>query len=216
MRSVLVIGLGRFGRHLAAKLYDLDVQVMAVDRLEERVSKVLNYVTVAKIGDGTDEKFLSTLGIPDFDACVVSIGDDFISSLETTSLLKELGARKVISRASSGTQEKFLLRNGADEVVFPEKQLAVWTAIRASSDAISNYIELSEGYAIYEVECPPEWDGKTVLDINIRSRYEINFLGYREESGVMNMNVKADTVLQKGFNLLVLGKDEDIQKCFKI
>ena len=142
MKSVLLIGLGRFGQHIAQKLYDLGHQVMAVDSDEERVNTVLPFVTNAQIGDSTSEEFLSTLGIGNFDACIVTIGDDFQNSLETTDLLKELGARKIIARASRGVQEKFLRRSGADEVVYPEKQLAAWTAIRCTSEYILDYIEL--------------------------------------------------------------------------
>ena len=142
MKSILLIGLGRFGRHIAMKLNDLDHQVMAVDTNEERVNAVLPFATNALIGDGTNEEFLSSLGIRNFDTCIVAIGDNFQNSLETASLLKELGAKKVIARASTGVQEKFLLRNGADEVVYPEKQLASWTAIRCTSEHILDYIDL--------------------------------------------------------------------------
>ena len=124
MKSILLIGLGRFGRHIAMKLDELHHQVMAVDTDEKRVEAVLPYVTNAQIGDATDEEFLSSLGVRNFDVCIVAIGDNFQSSLETTSLLKELGAGYVVSRAARDVQAKFLLRNGADEVVYPEKQLA--------------------------------------------------------------------------------------------
>ena len=142
MKSVLLIGLGRFGRHIASKLNKLGHQVMAVDSDEERVQAVLPYVTNAQIGDSTSWEFLDSLGVRNYDACIVAIGDDFQNSLETASLLKELGARKVIARAATGVQEKFLLRNGADEVVYPEKQLASWIAVRCTSDHILDYIEL--------------------------------------------------------------------------
>ena len=142
MKSILLIGLGRFGRHIAQKLNDLNYQVMAVDNNEERVNRNLSIVTNAQIGDSTDADFLSSLGIRNYDVCIVAIGDNFQNSLETASLLKELGAKKVIARASRGVQEKFLLRNGADEVVYPEKQLAAWTAIRCTSEHILDYIEL--------------------------------------------------------------------------
>ena len=108
MKSVLLIGLGRFGRHIAMKLNSMNCHVMAVDDNEERVNAVLPYVTDGIIGDSTNENFLSSLGVKDYDACIVTIGDDFQSSLETVSLLKELGAKKVIARASRGVQEKFL------------------------------------------------------------------------------------------------------------
>lgn len=215
MKSILLIGLGRFGRHIARKLNDLNHEVMAVDQNEQRVNEVLPYVTNAQIGDSTSEEFLSSLGIRNFDACIVTIGDNFQNSLETASLLKELGAKKVIARASRGVQEKFLLRNGADEVVYPEKQLAAWTAIRCTSDHILDYIELDGDYSMFELEIPEQWNGKTIIQLNIRKKYGINILGIRE-NGRLNMNITPDTCLDSGKSILVLGKQKDIQKCFHI
>ena len=168
MKSILLIGLGRFGRHIALKLNALNHQVMAIDHNEERVNALLPFVTNAQIGDSTNEEFLAALGVGNYDACIVTIGDNFQNSLETTYLLKELGARKIIARASREMQEKFLLRNGADEVVYPEKQLAAWTAIRCSSEHILDYIELDDEYAIFEVEIPSDWSGKSILELDIR------------------------------------------------
>ena len=128
-KSILLIGLGRFGRHMAKKLNELGHEVMAVDSDEEKINDIADIVTNAQIGDSTNIQFLKRLGIDNFDVCIVTISGDFQSSLETTSLLKELGAKKVISRAERDGQAKFLLRNGADEIVYPEKQLAYWTAI---------------------------------------------------------------------------------------
>ena len=140
MKSILLIGLGRFGKHIALHLNHLGHQVMAVDTSEERVEAVLPLVTNAQIGDSTNADFLESLGVRNYDVCIVAIGNNFQSSLETTSLLSELGARFVVSRAATDVQEKFLLRNGANEVVYPEKQLAKWTAIRYSADHILDYI----------------------------------------------------------------------------
>ena len=111
MKSVLLIGLGRFGRHMAQKLKDLHHEVLAVDKDEKRVTSALPYVTNAQIGDGTDEQFIASLGVRNFDLCVVAIGDDFQSSLETTALLKEQGAPFVLSRATRDVHAKFLLRS---------------------------------------------------------------------------------------------------------
>ena len=215
MKSVLLIGLGRFGRHIAMKLNDLNHQVMAVDRNEERINSSLSFVTNAQIGDSTNEEFLSSLGIRNFDACIVAIGDNFQNSLETTSLLKELGAKKVIARASTGVQEKFLLRNGADEVVYPEKQLAAWTAIRCTSDHILDYIELDDKYSIFELSIPKEWQGKTILQLDVRRKYSINILGIRE-NGKLNMDITPDLVLHGTASILVLGNQKAIAKCFRI
>lgn len=213
MKSVLLIGLGRFGRHIALKLNDLNHHVMAVDKNEERVNAILPFVTNAQIGDSTNEEFLSELGIRNFDACIVAIGDDFQNSLETASLLKELGARKVIARASRGVQEKFLLRNGADEVVYPEKQLATWTAIRCTSDHVLDYIELDDDYSIFELTIPADWCNKTILQLRIREKYGINIVGIKE-NGKLNMNVTPDTILNTDKSIFVLGKHKAVQKCF--
>ena len=167
-KSILLIGLGRFGRHIAIKLDELNHQVMAVDNNESRVEAVLPYVRNAQIGDATNEDFIRSLGVRIFDVCIVAIGDIFLSSLETTSLLKELGAKMVVSRAARDVHAKFLLRNGADEVVYPEKQLASWTAIRYSADHIFDYVELDEEHGIFEISIPDAWIGKTVGELDIR------------------------------------------------
>lgn len=213
MKSVLLIGLGRFGWHIALKLNELNHQVMAIDSNEERVNSILPYVTNAQIGDSTNEEFLRSLGIRNFEACIVAIGDNFQNSLETASLLKELGAKTVIARASSEVQEKFLLRNGADEVVYPEKQLASWTAIRCTSEHILDYIELDEDYSIFEMAIPTAWIGKTVIQLDIRRKFSVNILGFRE-NGRLNMNITPDTVISENSSILVLGQPKSVQKCF--
>ena len=215
MKSVLLIGLGRFGRGVAEKLNELHHQVLAVDRNEERVNEILPLVTDAQIGDATSERFLRTLGVDNFDVCIVTIGEDFQSSLETTSLLKELGAAKVVARASSEVHRKFLLRNGADDVVYPEGQLAAWTAIRHTTDRVLDYIALDGEYSIYDLSVPAEWHGKTVGGIDIRKKYNLNLLAVRE-NGHPSMAVTSDTMLQEHQTILVLGKWKDIQKCFRI
>lgn len=215
MKNILLIGLGRFGRHIAMRLNDLHHQVMAVDIDEERVNSALAYVTSAQIGDSTNEEFISSLGIANFDVCIVAIGESFQNSLETTSLLKELGAKKVIARASRGIQEKFLMRNGADEVVYPEKQLAKWTAIRCSADHILDYMELDEEHAMFEVTVPEEWAGHTIGQIDIRRRFHINIMGVKK-GGRLELTLSPDTLLGAGETMLVLGKNRDLQKCFKL
>lgn len=215
MKSVLLIGLGRFGKFIAMKLNSMGHQIMAVDTNEERVNSALPYVTNAQIGDSTNEAFLSSLGISNYDACIVAIGDNFQNSLETAYLLKELGAKQVIARASREIQEKFLLHNGADEVVYPEKQLASWTAIRCSSEHILEYIELDDEYAIFELAAPMEWVGKTIVQLDIRKRFGINVLGIRE-NGRLNMSITPDTMLCYDTSLLVLGHEQAVHKCFRI
>ncbi|MBQ4619959.1 MAG: TrkA family potassium uptake protein [Clostridia bacterium] len=215
MKSILLIGLGRFGKHIAIKLSELHHQVMAVDQVEERVNAVLPYVTNAQIGDSTNEEFLKSLGVGNYDLCIVAIGEDFQSSLETTSLLKELGARYVVSRASRDIHAKFLLRNGADEIVYPEKQLANWTAIRFSSDHIFDYIELEGDNAIVEVAVPSHWIGKTVGELDIRKKYHINLLATKHNKR-LETSINAETVITSDISLLVLGSHNNIHRCFHI
>lgn len=215
MKSILLIGLGRFGRHIARKLDELNHQIMAVDINEKRVEAALPYVTEAQIGDGTDEEFVSSLGVRNFDLCIVAIGDNFQSSLETTSLLKEMGARYVVSRAARDVQKKFLLRNGADEVVYPERQLAEWAAVRYSSDHILDYIELNEDYAIFEVAIPEEWYGQTIGQLNVRNKHNINIMALKH-NGKLQMDITSNTFLPANDTMLILGRIKDIQKCFHI
>ena len=215
MKNILLIGLGRFGRHIALQLNKLGHEVMAVDINEERVNESLPIVTNAQIGDSTNTEFLRSLGIGNFDVCIVTIGGNFQNSLETTSLLKELGAKLVVSRAERDVQEKFLLRNGADEVVYPEKQVANWAAIRYTADHIRDYIEVDEAHAIFEVEVPEGWIGKTVGELDIRRKYSINIMATKE-NGKINMAVSPETVLTDNITLLVLGAYKELQKCFRI
>ena len=215
MKSVLLIGLGNFGKHIALQLNQLGHQVMGVDHNEDRVNDAMDIVTNAQIGDSTNEEFLRTLGIDNYDVCIVAIGGNFQSSLETTYSLKELGAKMVVSRAERDGQAKFLLRNGADEVVYPEKQVAKWAAIRYSSDHILDYIELDETHSIFEVAVPKGWIGKSVGEIDIRKKYNINIIGVKQ-NGKTNVAVTPDTLLFENKTLLVIGEDKALQKCFHI
>ena len=231
MKSILLVGLGNFGNLVARQIHEIGHQVMAIDKQESRIDAVLSYVHVAQIGDSCDENFLNTLGVSDFDCCVCAIGDDFQSSLETTSLLKisvsnedaelaknlakELGAKYVVARACRDRHKKFLLRNGADEAVYPERQLANWTAIRVSSEHIFDYIELSEEYAIFEVSIPDMWIGKTIGQLDIRKKYSINIMGIKTD-GKIDFMIGPDYTLLQGQTMMVLGNYKDVQKCFHI
>ena len=215
MKSILLIGLGRFRRHIAMKLDELNHQVMAIDRNEERVDAILPYVTNAQIGDATKEGFMESLGVRNFDVCIVAIGDDFQSSLEATSLLSELGAKYVVSRAARDVHAKLLLKNGADEVIYPEKQMAEWAAIRYSADHILDYVELDDEHAIFEISVPENWVGRTVGQLDIRNKHNINIMAFKH-MGVMNLNIKSDTPVPENNTMLVLGNIRDIQKCFHI
>lgn len=215
MKSILLIGVGRFGKHIAMKLNELGHEVMAIDINEERINEILPYVVGAQIGNSTNFEFLRSLGINNYDVCIVAISSDFQSSLETTSLLKELGAKMVVSRAERDVQAKFLLRNGADEVIYPERQVAEWAAIRYSADHIMDYIELDEKYAIFEVVVPENWVGRSIGQIDIRKKYSINILGIKYNDK-MNIVIAPDIILTREMSLLVMGEYKTLQKCFDI
>ena len=215
MKTVLLIGLGRFGKHIAMKMNELHHQVMAVDKREERVETLLPYVTNAQIGDSTRVDFLRSLGVSNYDVCYVTISGDFQNSLETTSLLKELGANYVVSRAERDVQAKFLLRNGADAVAYPEKQMAKWAAIRYTTNHIFSYIELDEQHAIIEVAVPEDWQGHSIGELDIRRKYGVNILGVKR-NGKTDVNISPETILDGSLTLLVLGENKALKKRFHL
>ena len=167
------------------------------------------------IGDASNEEFLATLGVSNFDVCIVTISGDFQASLETTCYLKEMGAKVVVSRAERDGQARLLLRNGADEVIYPEKQLAQWVAIRYTSDNITDYIEIDSEHAIFEIKVPQNWIGKSVGQIDIRRKFNVNIMGIKKE-GSINLNITSDTVFEENETILVLGELRLIQKIFRL
>lgn len=214
MKSILLIGLGRFGRHIAMKLRELNHQVMAVDKCEQRVEDLLPYVTNAQIGDSTNESFLRSLGVSNFDVCIVAIGNDFQGSLETTSLLKELGAKHVVSRAARDVQAKFLLRNGADEVIYPEREMAERVAIRHSHNHLFDQFVLTKDVSIYEISPQDRWIGKSIRETNFRAKYNCSILATKN-GDVVTPLPPADYVFKAGEHLMVVGHESDVDKLLK-
>lgn len=214
MKSILVIGLGRFGRHMAKKFSEQNNDVMAIDINEERINNVLSVVTNALIGDATNERFMETIGVRDFDLCVVAIGDNFQSSLETTALLKDLGAKFVLARASRDVHAKFLLRNGADDVIYTEKETAERLAVKYGSDNIFNYIELNDEYSIYEIAVPSSWLNKSILKVNVRSKYGISILATKQGNNIYPLP-KPEHVFTDSESRMILGKNEDVSRFIK-
>ena len=209
MRTVLIIGLGRFGRRLATRMAELGNEVMIVDQNAEIVEKLLPYVTDGKIGDCTDEEVLRSLGVNNFDICFVCTGNSFQSSLEITDQLKTLGAKRVISKADRDIQAKFLLKNGADEVVYPNRDIADKVAVRCSMNNVFDYVELSQGYSIYEIPPLTKWIGKSIKDLDIRQRYKISVISTKEE-GSLNMLPGPDHIISGSEHLVVIGLQKDI------
>lgn len=213
MKNFLVIGLGRFGEHLSRRLVELGNDVMVVDENEEVINRIAGTVTCAQIGNCKSEEVLRSLSINGFDICFVCIGNDFQSSLEITSLLKEMGARRVISKASTLIQEKFLLRNGADAVIFPEKDLAYKLAVQYSGHNIFDYHQISSNIAVYEIAVPRGWIGKSIREVDVRKTHNINILAIKREGAVLL--AEPDMAFEEDDHLLVLGDGEDINRLTK-
>ncbi|MBQ9388496.1 MAG: TrkA family potassium uptake protein [Lachnospiraceae bacterium] len=214
MDSALIIGAGRFGMHIARRMSELGCEVMVVDKNEDRINAILPFVTDARIGECTNADFMRTLDVSEFSVCIVTIGEDFQSSLETTSILKDLGARVVVSRAVNDIQVKFLLRNGADEVVYPEKEMAMRVATKYASNGILDFIQFDGNHSIFELELPAEWNGRTLSQLDIRKKYSINIIAVKR-GGKVEIP-KPDTVFALGDTLFALGELAEIKKCFKI
>ena len=211
MKSILLIGLGRFGRHMAIQFQKMNCEVLAVDDDEQRVNDVLPYVTSAQIGDSTNEQFIASLGVRNFDVCVVAIGDNFQSSLETTALLKDNGARLVVARANRDVHAKFLLRNGADEVVYPEKEMAVRAAVRFGADNVFDFIQLAGNISIYETATPAAWVGKSIVDLQVRQRFRVHILAVKHGEETLPVP-SAEYVFRDEDRLLLMGADADMEK----
>ncbi len=213
MKSFLIIGLGRFGHYLCRQLAELGNEILAVDAVEERLEPCLPLVTSAQIGDCAKPEVLRELGVRNFDSCFVCIGTNFQSSLEITSLLKELGAKRVVSRASTDVQAKFLLRNGADEVVYPERDMAEKVAKKSSANHVFDFVDLGD-YGIYEVLPPKSWVDKSIRELNVRVNYNVSILGVREKDGSMRMP-DAEYRFQGEDHMLVMGSDKDLARFLK-
>lgn len=210
MKSILLIGLGRFGHYMAMKLQELGHDVLAVDSSEEKVNAALPFVTDAQIGNAADESFIRTLGVRNFDLCVVAIGEDFESSLEATALLKDNGAAFVLSRAATDLHARLLLRNGADQIIYPVKQSADYAAVRYTIGHVLDFMVLGDDYSICEVPVPEEWAGKSIVELRVRSLYHINIAATKVD-GHMYPLPAPEYVFQGNETLLIMGHNNDLK-----
>jgi len=211
VKSILIIGLGRFGRHMAYKFLEEHNEVLAVDKREERAETVVDRIKDIEIGDATDETFIASLGVGNFDLCVVAIGDNFQTALEITVLLKDHGAKYILARASRDVHRKLLLRNGADHVVYAEREMAERLAVKYGSKNVFDYIELTPEVAIYEVAVPESWYGKSIIEKSIRTKYHISILATKEGGKIYPLP-QPDHVFQAKETLMVMGGHDDIKK----
>ena len=214
MKSILIIGMGKFGHHLCENLLKLGNDVMAVDISEDKVADMIYKVTNIQIGDCTNPQVVRSFGVGNFDIVFVCIGSNFQNSLEVTSLVKEMGAKHVISKANRDIHAKFLLRNGADEVIYPDRDIAEKLSVRYSTDHVFDYIELTPEYSIYEIPPLPEWVHKSIREVDIRNRYHISVLGIKRE-GRAQLMPPADYVIQAQEHLMVISKREHIEHILK-
>lgn len=215
MKSVLIIGMGRFGHHLAQNMLELGNDVMIIDNDERKLEDMVPYATSSKIGDCTNPEVLKSLGISNFDLIFVCIGTNFQSSLEITSLVKEMGGRHVVSKATRDIQAKFLLRNGADEVIYPEKDIAEKCAARYSVDNVFDYIELDDDYAIYEIPPLKEWIGRSIRESDIARRFKVSVLGIKDFGARTKIMPSADYVIDESEHLIVLANRETISRLLR-
>ena len=214
MKSILIIGMGCFGHHLAKNFLENGHDVMIIDENEEAIEDMVPYATSSKIGDCTKEEVLKTIGVRNFDAVFVCIGTNFQSSLEITSLVKELGAKRVISKVTRDIQAKFLLKNGADEVLYPARDVAYNLAEKCSANHVFDYIKMTDEYSIYEIPIIESWAGKTIREVNVRAEYNVNIIAIVSGGETLIMP-SAEYEFQKGDHIKALGKKECIDKIVK-
>lgn len=206
---MLIIGAGRFGKHLALRLSELGNEVLVVDKDEDAIARIEPYVTRAQIGDCMDDGVLDTLGASNFDICFVCISDNFQSSLEITSLLKEKGASYVVSKADRDIHAELLLKIGADDIIYPERDMARRAAVRFSARGAFDYIELSPEYAVFEMAPPESWVGRSVKNVDVRSRHRLNIIGVKDNGKVQPMT-SADHIFREGEHLIIAGEQKDV------
>ena len=214
MKSILIIGLGRFGRHMAQKFTEEGNTVLAVEKNEEVADSTVDIVQNIQIGDATNERFVASLGINDFDICVVAIGDNFQTALEITVLLKDYGAKYVIARANRDVHKKLLLRNGADYVVYAERDIAERLAIKYGAKNIFDYIELTSEYAIYEIAVPNNWIGKSIIQISVRNKYSVSILATKLNGKIYPLP-SAEHVFVTGETIMVMGSEANVRALTK-
>ncbi|MDO5402556.1 MAG: TrkA family potassium uptake protein [Eubacteriales bacterium] len=214
MKTILIIGTGKFGHHLCHRLVAMQNEVMIVDNNEEHIRDLFTQVTSARVGDCTNPDVLKSLGIGNFDIIIVCIAENFQNSLEVTSLVKELGGKYVISTASRDIQAKFLLKNGADEVIYPDRDIAYNLAMKCSADHVFDFVELTDEYSIYEVPIVKEWVGKTIREINVRANYNVNIIGI-VSGGETIIMPSADYSFASGDHIKVISDQNSLKKLVK-
>lgn len=210
MKSILIIGMSTFGQHLLEELSKRNCEVMIADKNEGVVTPHMKFAVSAKVADCTDETVLASFGVDEFDCCFVCLGGNFTEALEIASLLKELGAKKVISEVNREREKKFLLRNGADEVVYPEEDMAIRIAAEESSDSVFDFIPLSDGFSIYEISVPASWAGKSLKELRVREKYNINIIAVKKNGHIVPV-LSPDSRFTVDEHLIVMCHQHDLK-----
>ncbi len=214
MKSFLIIGMGSLGNHLCDELSKNNCEIMLADINPAKVENINSAVVTARVCDCTKRGVLESLGVEDFDVCFVCIEDYFQACLEITDLLKELGAKKIYSTANRQIEEKFLLRSGADRIIYPERDICRRIAGIECAHRVFDYINIADDYSIFEIEPLKKWLGKTVMELNFRTRYNLNIIAYKKDGKIIPF-FNADYVFTEGEHLLVLGNSKELGKIVK-
>lgn len=208
-KQYIVIGCGRFGSSVAKKMCQLGNEVMVIDKDEDSIDNIAEQVTHTAIVDVTEERDLKSIGLGNFDVVIVAISSDIRASIMATIMAKEMGVPKVVCKAKDELQAKVLYKIGADRVVFPERDMGVRVAHNLVSDNILDHIELDPEYSIVEIVTPTSWVGKTLVDLELRARYEITVLAIKNGKSI-NVTPAPDEELKAGSILVVIGQSSNI------
>ncbi len=217
MRTFAVIGLSSFGYYLCRYLSELGSEVMAIDIDEDKIDQVKSFVSKAIVADATDKEALKQLGLEDVDIVVVSVGQGIDTSILITMYLRELGKREIFAKALTEDHAKILSMIGASEIIFPERDMAKRTARTIRQASLLDYVSLAEGVSVVEMAPPSAWNGKTLADLDIRRKYNVQVIMIKElvpENLVLIPG--GDHVVKESDILVLVGRDEDMEKLEKL
>lgn len=215
-KQFVVIGMGRFGQSVARCLTAMGKEVLVVDKNEEFINDIAPYVTHAVQADATDEKALNALGLRNFDAAVVTIGDDIQASILVTLLCKEMGIGYVVAKAQTDLHAKVLLKIGADKVVFPERDMGMRLAHNLAAANVIDYIQVSGDLNVLEIAAVGQWTNKSLIELDFRKKFGVNVMAIKKEDGKVNTAPHGEDVIEKGDVLIVVGQTADIARLEKI
>ncbi|MBS3885774.1 MAG: TrkA family potassium uptake protein [Dethiobacter sp.] len=211
-RQFAVIGIGRFGASVAAKLYEMGYDVLAIDTSESRIDGIVDRVTHAVVADSTSETALKSLGISNFDVVIVAIGQDIQASILTTLVLKEMGVKQIVTKALTEQHGKVLQKIGADRIVFPERDMGIRVANNLAATNVLDFIELSPDFSIVEFIATAEMVGKSLNELDLRAKFGVNVLAIRTSDKNINVSPGASDKIQAGDLLIMVGENTSLQK----